>query len=77
MNSLDYEEFWNNLYQEDDAEDGVNAIRILAELYAEGVYMRDGDFLLGQHLSKSYLARDDQHLIRRITEAVDQSTEEN
>lgn len=71
MNNLDCDSFWENLSQIDDIEDGVNAVRLLAEMYTDGLYMRNGDFLIGTNGGKTYLNIDDQHLMRRIIEAVD------
>lgn len=62
-----YEVFWENM--EVSEEDGVNAVRILGEMFSNGVYIRDGDILKGREGYTFNLSKDDQYLVREIIEA--------
>lgn len=63
-----YEVFWDNL--EINEEDGVNAARILGELFSRGLYHRNGDLLIGEEGNTFNLNKDDQYLVREIIDAV-------
>jgi hypothetical protein len=63
-----YDIFWDNLTVDDD--EGLSAARILAEMYDEGLYWRDGDFLVGSDGDKFELSKEDQFLMRKIIDAV-------
>jgi hypothetical protein len=64
-----YDRFWDALQEQD--EDGPSANRLIAEMYADGLFWRDGDHLVGREGNKTFLTIDDQHLVRRILAAAD------
>lgn len=63
-----FDGLWENL--EVDEEDGINAIRILAEMFDDRVYWRDGDRLIGNEGKFFNLTKVDQFLVRQIIDAV-------
>lgn len=63
-----FDVFWCNFDVNEDQ--GASAARILAEMYDEGLYWRDGDKLVGLEGKKFNLTKEDQFLMREIIEAV-------
>lgn len=64
-----YDQFWEGV--ETDEDDGVSAVRLLGEMLDDEVIRRDGDWLVGRPIGKrTFLTTGDQHLIRRIEDAV-------
>ena len=71
-----YDEFWTQCRLEVNEDEGTSAIRLLGELYADGVIDRDGDYLVGNdpenpEQSRTYLNTSDQYIVRCIFDAVD------
>lgn len=63
-----YDNFWSNLEVDDD--EGASSARILAEMFDNGLYWRDGDFLVGAEGDRFLLTKEDQFLMRKIIDAV-------
>lgn len=71
-----FDEFWGYLDSDIDEDGGTSAVRLLAEMYDAGIVDRDGDYLVGEMddiATRVHLTTDDQYLVRRIFDAVDQT----
>jgi len=69
-----YDEFWSGVDVDEDEQ--ISAVRLIGEMYADGVIDRDGDYLIGNdpespEQSRTWLSTGDQHLVRMVFDAVD------
>lgn len=71
-----FDAFWESM-DDPSEDDGTSAIRLIGELFASDGVWRDGDYLKGRMGAATHLSPDDQHLIRRIEQAVEAAREES
>lgn len=62
-----FDTFWCEINPNED--EGVSAVRILAEMFMDNLYWRDGDVLVGIEGNRFNLTKDDQYLMRTIIKA--------